>query len=117
MIALKWGTFKLMIEVDTDQFGAALGQRIRIKDPSKKDEDQEPRPKKGAEFIENGVDMGRIRHWTASSLDDYPKYLYQKGRRLTTFTRLVCQFATTLHRDFDVPYEVKVRNFDAFFGD
>uniref|UniRef100_A0A914Z4S0 TATA box-binding protein-associated factor RNA polymerase I subunit B n=1 Tax=Panagrolaimus superbus TaxID=310955 RepID=A0A914Z4S0_9BILA len=100
-------------ETESDQVGAAIGSLIRVAsqrtagagtgDANSK--------KKTAKFIENGFDMAKIRHWTMSNTDDYPQYLFQIGRRLTTFPRLVVQFAAVLHRDFDVPIEVKKISF------
>uniref|UniRef100_A0AC34GTZ4 TATA box-binding protein-associated factor RNA polymerase I subunit B n=1 Tax=Panagrolaimus sp. ES5 TaxID=591445 RepID=A0AC34GTZ4_9BILA len=95
-------------ETESDQFGAAMGSLIRVASQRTGGAGEgKSKKKKTTKFMEDGFDMGKIRHWTMSSTDDYPQYLFQIGRRLTTFPRLVVQFASVLHRDFDVPLEVK----------
>ena len=99
-----------MREFETEDFVAGMGPAIRVQKEKSQNEVKEAPKKMDSTMVEDGVDMSKIRHWTMASSDDYPAYLYQIGRRLTTFARLVVQFASTLHRDFDVPVEIKVKS-------
>uniref|UniRef100_A0A7E4VEG8 TATA box-binding protein-associated factor RNA polymerase I subunit B n=1 Tax=Panagrellus redivivus TaxID=6233 RepID=A0A7E4VEG8_PANRE len=67
--------------------------------------------KANSRFMENGRNMAPIKHWTLND-EDYPRYLRQTGRRLTTFARLLVQFCNRLHHNFGVPKSIfKIANY------
>lgn len=82
--------------------------RAKVSDPKTKKPKKKREKKKHEKFFEDGFDIEAIRHWTSNVSNDYPIYIRQTGRRVTTFARVVALWTETMITDFDVPESIRV---------
>ena len=85
-----------------------INVRAKVSDPKTKKPRKKREKKKHEKFFEDGFDIEAIRHWTSNVSNDYPIYIRQTGRRVTTFARVVALWTETMITDFDVPESIRV---------